>query len=134
MGQTPNPPPDPEPDPDPTPDPVPTGIRVLILYEETANRDQMNAIYSPEILKWAVDNCAKGVDSGVEFKRWDKSSTITAGVNNESETWKKLWDKIKLIAVQDNMIFVTTDTKIHSNPITNTADVLAFLNKVKAGK
>lgn len=136
MGQAPNPPPDPEPDPepDPSPDPPPTGIRVLILFEETANREQMNAIYSPEVMQWMIDNCAKDIDGGSGYRRWDKSSTISAGVAGEQETWRKLWDKVMPITTSSNMVFVSTDTKVHSAPITNTQELLTFLNKVKDGK
>lgn len=137
MGEAPNPPPVPDDDDIvPIPTPPPTGIRVLILFEESANREQMNAIHSPLVEEWMITNCTKDENGGNGFRRWDKSSTLATGVPNETEIWKKLWEKVESKAdeLDSNMILVSTGTTVYRSPIVNTQGVLDFLNQIKEGK
>lgn len=136
-GIGPNPPPDidPEPEPDVDPEPTPpTGIRVLLLYNEDANRQQLDVVNSTEIVQWMTDNCAKSADGRPEWRRWDRTSIERTGVDRETEVWKKLWNKVQPLVTQNNMVFVATDTKIQFVPMTTVADTKAFLQRVKEGK
>jgi len=135
MGNAPQPPPTPiDPVDPPVPVPRPTGLRVLILYEETANRDQLNAVNSLELYKFMNENCAKDPNGSAGWRKWDRSSVNNTGVENETELWKKLWVAIKPQATQLNMVFVITDTKIQSIPLTNLTTTINFIQQVKDGK
>lgn len=138
-GEGPRPPPVPDVDPvDPTPDVdppgPPTGLRVLMVYNEDADRQQLDVVNSTEIVKWMTANCAKDPDGRAAWRRWDRTSIERTGVAGETEVWQKLWDKVKPLITQNNMVFVVTDTKVQFMPMTNVADTLAFLQRVKDGK
>lgn len=119
---------------DPTPTPIPTGIRVLLLYELNASMDKLRVVQSPTIEKWMTDNCAKDPDGRPGWRRWDNSSISATGVDNESEIWKKLWEKTKPQITDSNMVFVVTDTKIYGKPTVSVDDTLKYLNDIKEGK
>lgn len=137
-GIGPNPPPviDPTIDPivDPDPPGPPTGLRVLMIYNEDANKQQLDVVNSTEILKWMTENCAKDPDGRAAWRRWDRTSIERTGVDGETEVWRKLWDKVKPLITQNNMVFVVTDTKVQFIPMTNVADTTAFLQRIKDGK
>ena len=138
MGTAPQPPPKPDDPPVPTPNPVPvppTGIRVLMLWNETGSRDQLNSVNSSEVTAWMNANCVKGPDGRPEWRRWDRTSVSKPGMlDRETEVWKKLWADIQPSITQDNMIIVVTDTKATVAPMVGPAETLAMLNRIKEGK
>lgn len=125
--------PDP-PTPVPNPDAVPTGIRVLLLYNENATREQLNVVNSIKVYQWMVANCTKTDNGGLGWRRWDITSVRQTGVANESEVWQKLWKVVDPATTQDNMIYITVGNKVYHKPITTVKDALTFLQQTKDGK
>lgn len=85
----PRPPPDTEPDDDPDEDKIivpDTGeFRVLMVYDEDADLDALNAINSISTRKW-LDQNTDG------WRAWDRSSIDEPGyLDNEEEVWKGIW-------------------------------------------
>lgn len=124
----------PDVDPVPVPDPSPTGIKVLLLYNENASRDQLNTVNSTKIVQWMNTNCSKTEAGTPIWRRWDRTSVTRTGVANETDTVQKLWAAVQPFITQDNMIFVATDKKIHPHLMTTPEDTLLFLQQVKDGK
>lgn len=141
MGVAPQPPPKPDDPPAPIPIPIPvvptppTGIRVLMLWNDTANREQLNTINSTEITAWMNANCAKAADGRSEWRRWDRTSISKPGMlDRETDVWKKLWADVQPSITQDNMMIVVTDTRATVAPMLGPAETLAMLNRIKEGK
>jgi hypothetical protein len=125
--------PDVIPDVTPKPDPKPTGLRVLVVHDNDATKEQQNTIYSLELMYWLSANCTQ-VNGISEWRKFDRSTIETTGLARESQTWQKLWDKCKPLLTSNNMIFIATDTKTHYMKIGNTKDTIQFLQQVKDGK
>lgn len=136
-GVGPNPP---TPTPTPTPTPVPpeptppTGIRVLLLHDElNTSREQLNALNSTEIISWMDNNTVKD-DGRAEWRKWDRTSISKPDMlAKETPVWQTLWKNISANLPSGNLLIVVADTKVHAHPLVDTADTLAFLNKIKAG-
>jgi hypothetical protein len=119
----------PGPTPDPTPPSPPTGVRVILLNNEfDTTADQLNALNSTEIISWLDANT-------VTWRKWDRTSISKPEMlDKEDPILQTLWKNISANLPAGNIIIVATDTKVYTSPITNIADALAFLNKIKAGK
>lgn len=148
LGETPRPPPVPVPVPDPgpipvpvpVPDPVPqpprpaTGLRVLLLTNETASRDQLNTTASTKIVEWLNTNCAKSEDGRAEWRRWDRTSISKPdNLLKEAPLWQKLWKDIGEKLPEGNLVIVVTDTKVAVQPMAGPDATLDLLQKIKEG-
>ncbi len=136
-GQGPKPPPDvvPDVDPEPQPQPVPpTGIRVLLLGDETASREQLNTLNSTRIVSWLDANCAKDESGRPAWRRWDRTTIAQPGMlDKEDEIWRKLWSEIGGQVTGRNSLIVVADTKVKIHPLPNPDDALKILNAAKEG-
>lgn len=144
LGETPRPPPVPVPDPNPLPPPVPTptpepkpatGLRVLLLTNETASRDQLNTVNSTKIVEWLNTHCARSEDGRAEWRRWDRTSVSKPNMlEKEAPIWRKLWNDISEQLPEGNLLIVVTDTKVSIQPLANPEATLDLLNKIKEGR
>jgi hypothetical protein len=137
-GLGPNPPPippDPEPDPDPpTPNP-PSGIRVLLLVNEDATREQLNTINSLSVISWMDENTVKSDDGRPEWRRWDRTSIDKPGMlDTEDPLWRKLWTDIKPHMPDGILTIVVADDIVKYQPMAGPQETLDFFNRIKAGE
>lgn len=119
-------PPIPPPVPPVPPGPV-TGLRVVLVYESSANmsREQLNTLYSTKISDY-LDKHTAATDGGVGWKRWDKD----IDTSKSGPTWQKLWTATKpKLGTLPQFVIVTDQTgEILPFPATE-ADGLALLQK-----
>jgi len=119
----------PPPDVDPVdpPIPAPAGVRVLMIFETSANnsREAMGAIYSPKVKEWLDKNCAKN-GTQPEWRRFDPDIVLSA---NESPEIKSLWDAVKPKATSPPQVAIAVGGNVDVHPITTEADLLALLEK-----
>lgn len=138
-GKGPNPPPDVDPDDDTPPEPQPIeppkGIRVLLLGDETATREQLNTLNSTAIVAWLNENCVKGADGRAEWRRWDRTSISQPGViDSETPVWRQLWKDVSPKLTGNNLLIVAADATFVVKPLQGPTETLKVLEDVKAGK
>ncbi len=142
LSETPRPPPVPVPDPGPIPVPVPdadpkpaTGLRVLLLTNETASREQLNTTSSTKIVEWLNSNCAKSEDGRAEWRRWDRTSISKPDILlKETPLWQKLWRDIGEKLPEGNLVVVVTDAKVAVQPMAGPDATLELLQRIKEGR
>lgn len=125
----PSPPPGPDPIPPTPPIPVPaSGLRVLFVYESSANltREQLNILNSTKIAEYLNAKAAKDAKGLPEWRRWDKDVNTT----HESDVWKNLWAATKPQLTQLPAVVIVTNQKgeVHPLPATE-AETLDLLKK-----
>ncbi len=125
----------PMPDIDP-PGPI-TGLRALIVYEsgDALSREQLNILNSTQIRAYLNEKCVKNDKGHPEWRRWDKSSVETTGLEGESPVLKQLWADVKdkLTPLPKLVIASDTSAKVYDFPATE-AETLALIKKVVEGK
>lgn len=94
VGGAPPVPPGPDPGPGPNP-PTPTpakALRVILVYESSANmtKEQMTALYSPKVQEYLDAKTVKD-GSNAGWRRFDKD----IDVSNEKDFWKRAWQSAK---------------------------------------
>lgn len=130
-GNQPTPPPGPTPSPTPTPVPVPPvpstvgNLRVLIVYESSANMPagQMVAIYSLKVQSYLNAKCLD--DGGLPAWRfWDKD----VDASRETATWQGVWTQAKgeSTPVPKVLIFAGT-TLVKSTPLPSSESAMLEL-------
>lgn len=129
-GQGPQPPPTPTPTPTPTPQPIPgaTGLRVLFVYESSANmtREQLNVLNSTAVRAYLNAHCAKDAKGRAEWRSWDKD----VDASKESDVWRRLWAATKPNLGPLPQVVVVTDQAGETFPLPATeADLLALLQR-----
>lgn len=131
-GLAPQPPPNPIPTPGPTPGPKPTGgIRILLLVNEDAKLDQLNAVNSLSIIEWLDNNCVKDSDGRPEWRRYDRSVIDQPGVlDKEAPLLKKLWLDVRDKVPDGSQMVIATGSTVVVKPITNIQSVLTELNNI----
>lgn len=139
MGQAPQPPPDPDVDPEPDVDPAPGPpgeIMVLMLYDQTGSRDQLNTVHSTSITEWLNKNCKTSADNRPEWRKWDRTSVSKPGMlDKETPAWQSLWKDLQAKLPQgQNVVVVRTEREFVIQTMAGPEDTLAFLTKVKGGK
>ena len=146
LGEKPQPPPEPLPTPvpnpvtppEPVPVPVPkppTGLRVLLLGNESATREQLNTLNSTKVVEWLNTHCAKSEDGRSEWRRWDRTSISKPGmIDSENAIWKKLWNELSPDLPPGNLVVVVTDTKVTVQPLAGPDQTLELLNQIKEGR
>jgi hypothetical protein len=91
-GNGPQPPPEPQPSPEPNPDAITVdnvnGFRVLILIDESAPLETLQAVNSLDLTEWLQKNAT-------DWRRWDRSTIEAAGLDDETAIYKRLWDQIR---------------------------------------
>lgn len=135
-GEGPRPPPDIDPPPDvdpPIPTPV-TGLRVLLLGNEDATREQLSTLNSTLIVQWMDANCEKLADGRSDWRRWDRTSISKPGMlAKEDPIWQSLWSIVVDKLPSGCVVIAAAGGKVHIQPMGGPDATLAFLNKVKGG-
>jgi hypothetical protein len=125
--------PKPGPGPDPVP-PVPVPVvvgdmRVIFVYESSANNtaEQLNILNSTAIAAYLNAKCEKGPNGRPEWRRFDKDVTVSA---SESKTIRDLWESVKpqLGTLPQVVIVHGTKGEVFDLPATED-ETLALLKK-----
>lgn len=128
-GLAPQPPPV---DPIPSPGPKPAaGIRVLLIINEDAKIDQLNAAGSLDVVEWLDRNCVKDSEGKPEWRRYDRSIINNPGVlDKETPLLKKLWLDVKDQVPQGSQMVIATGSTVVVKPIINVQTTLTELNNL----
>lgn len=101
----------PKPD-DPPIDPVInyTGLRVVIVYEQSAalTREQVNILGSAKISAYLNAKCAKDEKGRPAWRKWDKDVQLS---DLETKSWQDLWTNLKPKLGTLPQICIVTDQK-----------------------
>ena len=127
-------PPGPEPPNPPSPPiPVPAeGLRVLFIFESSANmtRQQLAVLSSADVRSFLNRTCTKSPSGLAEWRSWDKD----IDVSNESATWQAIWasTKPKLGTLPQVVIFQGQQGWTYSLP-DDVAGLMTLLQKHAGG-